>query len=160
MSHAKYQVVGATNFRPVLRPQRHGIPRFLQQERVVKTITRILSGMNAKPTVVAFATVCKALERTVLDVLWESQDDWFQLLKCFPPDVWEDRDNTFVSCHYFSIACRLPLFIPPILAFPPQPHASRVVPFQEILLENGPHERHAVAEVHIDPLLPNIEHGG
>ena len=97
MSHANYQFISPTKFRPVLRSQRHGIPRFLQQERVVKTIARILSILGAKSTVVAFATICKALERPVLDVLWESQDDWFQLLRCFPPDVWEDGDNAFVS---------------------------------------------------------------
>ncbi|KAF9649265.1 hypothetical protein BDM02DRAFT_1933422 [Thelephora ganbajun] len=95
MSHANYQVVSAINSHPVLRSQRHETPRLLQQERIIKTITRILSSLNAKSTIVAFATVCKALERPILDVLWESQDDWFQLLKCFPPDVWEERDNAF-----------------------------------------------------------------
>lgn len=98
MSHASYQVINATTSHSVLRSQRYGIPRLLQQERVIKTITRILSALNAKSTIVAFATACRALERPVLDALWESQDDWFQLLRCFPPDVWEERDNAFVSC--------------------------------------------------------------
>lgn len=98
MSHANYQVVSAINSHPVLSSQRYVIPRLLQQERIIKTITRFLTALNAKSTVVALATACKILERPVLDALWESQDDWFQLLKCFPPDVWEERDNTFVSC--------------------------------------------------------------
>lgn len=88
--------------------------------------------MNAGTAIVAFATVCKALERPVLDVLWESQDDWFRLLKCFPPDVWEERDNAFVSCHPAASARRLSafiLFVNPILALPPQSHPSRVGPF-------------------------------
>jgi hypothetical protein len=97
MSHASYRVINPVNSHPVPRSQRYGIPRILQQERIIKTITRILSALNAKPTIVAFATACKALERPVLDALWESQDDWFQLLKCFPSDVWEERDNAFVS---------------------------------------------------------------
>ena len=112
MSHASYQIISPRKFRPVLRSQRHGIPRFLQQERVVKTITRILSSLNAKSTVLALATVCKALERPTLDILWESQDDWFQLMKCFPSDVWEDRDSTFVSCRTIATTHRPPLFIP------------------------------------------------
>jgi len=129
MSHASYRVVNAINSRPVLRSQRHGILRLLQQERIIKTITRILSALNAKSTIVAFATVCKALERPVLDVLWESQDDWFQLLKCFPPDVWEERDNAFVSCHCSASVRHISIFTPlgnPILALPPQSYPSRV----------------------------------
>lgn len=97
MSHASYQIINAINPHPVLRSQRYGIPRLLQQERIIKTITRFLSALSAKSAIVAFATTCKVLERPILDVLWESQDDCFQLLRCFPPDVWEERDNTFVS---------------------------------------------------------------
>ena len=115
MSRANYRVVSAVNSNPVLRSQRYVIPRLLQQERIIKTITRFLSGLNAKSTIVAFATACKVLERPVLDVLWESQDDCFQLLKCFPPDVWEERDNTFVSCH--SLA--------PLLIYPCSYHETQ-----------------------------------
>ena len=129
MSHASYRVVSAINPHPVLRSQRYVIPRLLQQERIIKTITRILSALNAKSTIVAFATVCKALERPVLDVLWEFQDDWFQLLKCFPTDVWEERDNAFVSYRSFASTRYLSVFIllgNPILALPPQSYPSRV----------------------------------
>jgi len=129
MSHASYRIVSAIKSHPVPRSQRYGASRLLQHERIIKTITRILSALNAKSTVVAFATACKALERPVLDVLWESQDDWFQLLKCFPPDVWEERDNAFVSCRSSASARHLFLFVPrgnPILALPPQSYPSRV----------------------------------
>ena len=110
MSHASYQIINVTNSHPVLRSQRYGIPRLLQHERIIKTITRILSALNAKSTIVSFAIACKTLERPVLDALWESQDDWFQLLKCFPPDVWEERDNAFVSCRSFAITYHLLIF--------------------------------------------------
>jgi len=162
MSHASYQVISAVGPHPVLRSQRYGIPRLLQRERIVKTITRILSALNAKSTIVRFATVCKALERPVLDVLWESQDDWFQLLKCFPPDVWEEHDNAFVSCRSFAITPHPSVFTPlgkPILALPPQSYPSRMGSFQEICVKDGPYEHHAVAKIHIGPLLPNLEYG-
>ena len=156
MSHASYQVISATNLHPIPRSQRRRIPKLLQQERVVKTITRILSALNAKSTIVAFATVCKSLTRPVLDVLWEFQDDWFQLLKCFPPDVWEDRDNAFVSCHSFALTYSLFISLP---ALPPQSHRSGMGSPSNICFEDGPYERHAVAKIHIDPLLPNLEYG-
>ena len=162
MSHASYRFVSASELRQISRSQRRGIPRFLQQERVVKTITRILTAMNAKSTTVALARVCRALERPVLDALWESQDDCFQLLKCFPCDVWEDRDDVFVSYHFFLIAHHVPVLKPLailMLAFPPQPDSSRVGSFQEICLEDDSCERHAAAEIHLDPVLPNPEHG-
>ena len=111
MSHATYQVINAIKPHPVLRSRGYGIPRLLQQERIIKAITRFLCSLNAKSTIVAFATACKALERPVLDALWESQDDWFQLLKCFPPDVWEERDNAFVSCRFFAVT-RHPSVLP------------------------------------------------
>lgn len=160
MSHANYQVISPVNSHPVLRSQRYGIPRLLRQERIIKTITRILSALNAKSTIVAFATVCKALERPVLDALWESQDDWFQLLKCFPSDVWEERDNAFVSCRSSASARRrLTPLVDPFLAFPPQSHPSRMGSLQEICVEDGSYEHHADAEIYFDPLLPNLEHG-
>ena len=112
MSRANYRVVSAINSHPVLRSQRYVIPGLLQQERIIKTIARFLTALNAKSTIVALATACKVLERSVLDVLWESQDDWFQLLKCFPADVWEERDNAFVSCRSPTIAPHLSVFIP------------------------------------------------
>lgn len=163
MSHANYQVISAINSRHVLRSRGHVIPRLLQQERIIKTIARILSALNATSTVVAFATACKALERPVLDVLWESQDDWFQLLKCFPPDVWEERDSAFVSCRPLSSVVVYPVFTPhrnPILALSSQSYPSGVGSFQEIRIEDGPYQHHAVAEINIDPILPNIEYGG
>ena len=158
MSRANYQVVSAINSHPVLRSQRYVIPRLLQQERIIKTITRFLAVLNAKSTVVALATACKVLERPVLDVLWESQDDWFQLLKCFPPDVWEERDNAFVSS---TIVPRLPVFIPrnSNLALPPQSYPRRVGSFQEICFEDGPSQHHAFTKIYIDPLFPNLEYG-
>ena len=162
MSHASYRIISATSLHPALRSQRHGIPRILQQERVVKTIARVLSSLNAKPTILAFATVCKALERPILDVLWETQDDWFQLLKCFSPDIWEDRDNAFVSCCSLTIARQQPRFMPFgifTLAFPPQSCPGRVDSFQTIRFKDGPHEHHDAAEIYIDTLLSNLEHG-
>jgi len=138
------------------------IPRLLQQERIIKTITRILSVLNAKSTIVAFATACKVLEQPVLDVLWETQDDWFQLLKCFPPDVWEERDNAFVSCGRFTIILYLSIFTPlrnPILALPPQSYPRGVDSFQEICIKDGPSQHHAITKIYIDPLLSNLEYG-
>ena len=32
-------------------------------------------------------------------------------------------------------------------------------PFQEICVEDGPYQHHAVAEIHIDTLLPNFKYG-
>ena len=162
MSHASYRVINPVNSHPVPRSQRYGIPRILQQERIIKTITRTLSALNAKPTIVAFAIACKALERPVLDALWESQDDWFQLLKCFPSDVWEERDNAFVSRCSFATVYPYSIFIPfvnPILALPPQSNPSRVGSFQEICVEDGPSQYHAFTKIHIDPLFPNLEYG-
>ena len=126
MSHATYRIINATNPRPAPRSQRYGTTRFIQQERIIKTIARSLSALNANSTIVAFATTCRALERPVLDILWESQDDWFQLLKCFPPDVWEERDNSFVSRNSARSLSIFTSLVNPILALPPQSIPSRV----------------------------------
>jgi len=69
----------------------------LNVDEVLRLLARILVASEAKGTAVALARCCKTFKEPVLDVLWETQNHLTPLLKCFPPDVWEEKDGRFVS---------------------------------------------------------------
>ena len=69
----------------------------LSVDEVLRLLARILVGSEAKRTAVALALCCKIFEEPALDVLWETQNQLAPLLKCFPRDVWEEKNGHFVS---------------------------------------------------------------
>ena len=66
-------------------------------EDILNLLARELIDSGLKATAVLLACCCKTLEEQVLHVLWETQDRLIPLLKCFPQDVWEGADGSFVS---------------------------------------------------------------
>lgn len=69
----------------------------LSIDEVLRLLARLLVASEAKGTAVALACCCKTFEEAALDVLWETQNRLTPLLKCFPRDVWEEKDGRFVS---------------------------------------------------------------
>ena len=69
----------------------------LSLDEVLRLLARVLVASGAKTTAVALACCCKIFEEPALDVLWEIQHRLTPLLKCFPRDVWEEKDGRFVS---------------------------------------------------------------
>jgi len=69
----------------------------LSIDEVLRLLARILVASEAKGTAVALARCCKTFEEPVLDALWETQNRLTPLLKCFPRDIWEEKDGCFVS---------------------------------------------------------------
>lgn len=66
-------------------------------DEIVRFLTRELVVSKAKKTAVALACCCKGFEDPVLDVLWETQERFGPLLRCFPArDIWK-KGETFVS---------------------------------------------------------------
>ena len=69
----------------------------LRVDEILRLFACELVASGADATAAALARCCKTLEEPVLDVLWEKQDQLTPLLKCFPPDVWEEECGRFVS---------------------------------------------------------------
>jgi len=69
----------------------------LSVDEILRLLACELVASKAEATAVALACCCKLFEEPALDVLWETQIRLAPLLKCFPPDVWEEADGSFVS---------------------------------------------------------------
>ena len=73
-------------------------PRFrmhpcLGVDEILSLFARELVASGAKATAVALARCCRSFEESVLDALWETQEQLTPLLKCIPGDVWEEGDS-------------------------------------------------------------------
>ena len=62
----------------------------LNVDEIVRLITSELVELKPGAAAVALACCCKNFEDPVLDVLWETQDRLFPLLKSLPADVWDE----------------------------------------------------------------------
>jgi len=71
--------------------------RCLSVDEILRLLACELIASEAKATAAALARCCKTFEEPVLDALWETLDQLTPLLKCFPRDVWEEEDGSFVS---------------------------------------------------------------
>ena len=69
----------------------------LNVDEIVRLLACELVASKANATAVSFACCCKKFQEPVLDALWKTQDRLTPLLKCFPQDVWEEKDGDFVS---------------------------------------------------------------
>lgn len=69
----------------------------LSVDEILRLLARGLVASEAKASSVSLACCCKSFEDPVLDVLWETQERLFPLLKSFPEDVWEVDVGHFVS---------------------------------------------------------------
>lgn len=65
----------------------------LNVDEIVRLLARELVASGGKGTAVALACCCKNFEDSVLDALWETQDQLRPLLKSFPADVWDEEDR-------------------------------------------------------------------
>ena len=66
-------------------------------DEIIRLLACKLVASETKAAAVALACCCKGFEEPVLDALWEAQDRLTPLLKCFPPDVWKEEEDRFVS---------------------------------------------------------------
>lgn len=107
----------------------------LAVDEILRHFACELVASGAKATAVALACCCRSFEDPVLDALWEAQNELAPLLTCFPRDVWEEEDGSFVS----------PLAV---LAFPmlnrsvlknsqENPDEGRMGPFQKVRPKNA-----------------------
>ena len=62
-------------------------------DEIFSLFARELVASGAKATAVALARCCRSFEESVLDALWETQEQLTPLLKCIPGDVWEEGDS-------------------------------------------------------------------
>ena len=69
----------------------------LNVDEILRLLACELIGSEANATAVSFACCCKSFQEPALDVLWKTQDRLTPLLKCFPQDVWEEKNGDFVS---------------------------------------------------------------
>lgn len=61
--------------------------------KIVRAIVAILVRDRKKASAVALASCSKSLEEPALGEIWLRVSSLMTLVKCFPPDVWEFRDE-------------------------------------------------------------------
>ena len=66
-------------------------------DEILRLIASELVTSGTKATAAALACCCKSFEDPMLDALWRKQYELTPLLKCFPQDVWNEEDESFVS---------------------------------------------------------------
>ena len=106
----------------------------LSVDEILRRFACELVASNAKATAVALACCCKTFEEPALDALWETQNRLTPLLKCFPRDVWEERDGNFVSLSTRLIFSRLNRLIRKV--FQESPDRSRMDQFSKVCPKN------------------------
>ena len=66
-------------------------------DEIVRAITANLVASEAKSSAVSLASCSKSLEESALGEVWRHLSSLAPLVKCFPPDIWETRDEKLVS---------------------------------------------------------------
>lgn len=66
-------------------------------DEIVRVIAANLVSNGAKASAVSLASCSKSLEEPALSEVWRSLSSIAPLVKCFPPDVWETRDEKLAS---------------------------------------------------------------
>jgi len=83
----------------------------LNVDETLRLLARKLVASEAKATAASLACCRKSFKDPVLDVLWKTQERLAPLLKCFPQDVWDEKDRSFVSQAMVSSLFTLTYFI-------------------------------------------------
>lgn len=66
-------------------------------DEIVRVIAAILVSDKARTSAVALASCSKSLEEPALGEVWRSLTGLVPLVKCFPPEVWEIKDEKLAS---------------------------------------------------------------
>lgn len=72
-------------------------------DEIVRTIAANLVLDKAKASAVSLASCSKSLEEHALGEVWRSLSSLAPLVKCFPPDAWETRDEKLASVSIHSV---------------------------------------------------------
>ena len=59
---------------------------------------------SEKATALSLACCCKSFEDSMLEALWETQDELPPLLESLPEDVWNVETDRFVSSHQLLLS--------------------------------------------------------
>lgn len=78
-------------------------------DEIVRAIAANLVLDKAKTSAVSLASCSKSLEEPALGEVWRSLSSLAPLVKCFPPEVWETRDEKLVSVSTHPVGTYLDL---------------------------------------------------
>ena len=66
-------------------------------DEIVRAIAASLVSDKARASAVSLASCSKSLEEPALGEVWRNLSSLAPLVKCFPPEVWEVKDEKLVS---------------------------------------------------------------
>lgn len=66
-------------------------------DEIVRAIAANLVSDRARASAVALASCSKSVEEPALGEVWRSLSSLAPLVKCFPPEIWEVKDEKLAS---------------------------------------------------------------
>lgn len=82
-------------------------------DEIVRAIAANLVSDRARASAVALASCSKSVEEPALGEVWRSLSSLAPLVKCFPPEIWEVKDEKLASPQRTRKMC-----IPELTDFP------------------------------------------
>ena len=82
-------------------------------DEIVRAIAANLVSDRARASAVALASCSKSVEEPALGEVWRSLSSLAPLVKCFPPEIWEVKDEMLASPQRTRKMC-----IPELTDFP------------------------------------------